>query len=125
MKILKSRWFNKWAKNARIKDISLCKAIDNISLSSVVDLGGGLFKVRVPRSDSGKSGGFRSILIYKKDNLALFVLGFAKNEKDNINSSDLADLKKQAKHILNFSNKQIGDLIQNGTLLEVKNSYEK
>ncbi len=124
MNVLKSKWFNKWARKARISDRILVAAVDAIDESSVVDLGSGLCKLRLARQHQGKSGGFRTIVIYRKGNLALFVLGFAKNERDNIGASDLTDLKKQAKHILQFSRKQIEQLIKKGTFVEVEVNNE-
>jgi hypothetical protein len=42
-----------------------------------VDLGGGLYKVRIAK-DKGKSGGYRTIIIHKKDFRSLLVYGFEK-----------------------------------------------
>lgn len=125
MNVLKSKWFSKWARKSRIADAYLISAIDNIEDSSAVDLGSGLYKLRIPRGNQGKSGGFRTILIYKKDNLALYILGFAKSEKDNISNADLADLKKQAKHILLFRKEQIDVLVGKGVFIRVEISNEK
>jgi hypothetical protein len=125
MNILKSKWFNKWSKKSKISDESLMSAIENFNLSSVVDLGAGLYKVRISRPNQGKSGGFRTLIIYSKDDLALFMLGFAKNEKNNICATDLIDLKKQTKYILSFSKEQVDSLIDNGTFVKVETKDEK
>ena len=120
MNVLKSKWFTKWAKKAKVYDNLLLHAIDNIEHASSVSLGAGLYKIRVQRNGGGKSGGFRTFVIYRKDQLAVFVLGFAKNETSNISTSDLTDLKKQAKHILGFSKKQVGALVTQGTFIKVE-----
>jgi Uncharacterized protein conserved in bacteria len=125
MNVLKSKWFNKWSKKYKITDDSLMSAIDNFDRSSVVDLGSGLYKIRIPRLKQGKSSGFRTLVIFSKDDLALFVLGFAKNEKDNINTTDLNDLRKQAKYILSFSKEQVEKLVDNGTFIKVETKDEK
>ncbi len=125
MNVLKSKWFNKWSKKYKITDDSLMSAIDNFDRSSVVDLGSGLYKIRIPRLKQGKSGGFRTLVIFSKDDLALFMLGFAKNEKDNINTTDLNDLRKQAKYILSFSKEQVEKLVDNGTFIKVETKDEK
>ncbi len=100
-------------------------AIDNFDSSSVVDLGAGLYKTRIPRPKQGKSAGFRALIIFSKDDLVLFMLGFAKNEKDNISVADLNDLKQQAKHILSFSKEQVKQLVDNGTFIKVEINDEK
>jgi len=125
MNVLKSKWFDKWAKKSRIADDSLMYAIDNLDLASAVDLGAGLYKLRISRPGQGKSGGFRTLIIYSKDDLALFMLGFAKNEKDNISAADLTDLKKLAKYILSFSKEQVNNLLDIGTLIKVEKKHEK
>ncbi|MFN3958298.1 MAG: type II toxin-antitoxin system RelE/ParE family toxin [Parvularculaceae bacterium] len=54
---------------------------------SGVPLGGGLWKVRVARQ--GKSGGYRTLHFYRRDDMPLFLLSvFAKNEKANISAAE-------------------------------------
>ena len=84
-------------------------------------MGRGLYKVRVARSHQGKSSGYRTLVIYKKKDLALFVYGFAKNEKDNISPTELSFFRKQAKHILSFNRSQIVQAIACGEFVELEN----
>jgi hypothetical protein len=44
----------------------------------------------------GKSGGFRTLIVFRAGTRAIFVHGFAKNEKDNIEEDELVALKKLA-----------------------------
>ena len=48
------------------------------------DYGGGGIKQRIGRLNEGKSGGYRTIIIYRRGDKAFFVYGFAKNQFDNI-----------------------------------------
>jgi hypothetical protein len=48
------------------------------------DLGGGLIKQRIARAGKGRSGGYRTIIAYRRAGRAVFLLGFAKSERDNI-----------------------------------------
>lgn len=67
MKKLSTKWFKKWSAKIGLSDQELIVAIDDLMLGlSVADLGGDLFKVRVKRKHSGKSGGFRTIIVYQK-----------------------------------------------------------
>ena len=125
MDVLKSKWFNKWSKKYKITDDNLISAVDNFDRSNVVDLGAGLYKIRIPRLKQGKSSGFRTLIIFSKNNFALFILGFTKNEKDNINIADLNDLKQQAKYVLSFSREQIEKLVNKGTFIKVEANYGK
>ena len=120
-----SKWFSKWVKKSKISNKSLLSAIENFETGNIVDLGGGLYKIRVSRPNQGKSGGYRTLVIYKKEDLALFVYGFAKNEKDNISATELSFFKKQAKHILNFNKDQINQAMACGEFIKLENENEK
>jgi hypothetical protein len=58
------------------------------------DLGGGVIKQRVAREGEGKSGGFRTMILFKTGTRAFFVHGFAKNKMDNISDNDLVLLRR-------------------------------
>ncbi len=66
-------------------------------------LGGGLVKLRLARRGAGKSGGFRTVLAYRRDDRAFFIHFFAKNVAENISDSDLDDLKDYGKILLEMS----------------------
>lgn len=83
------------------------------------DLGGGLIKQRIARSGQGKSGGFRSIIIFKAGDKAFFVYGFAKNQKTNINEKELKALKKLSIELLSYSEEDLLKAIQHGVFKEV------
>jgi hypothetical protein len=84
------------------------------------DLGGGVIKQRIARPGQGKSGGFRTLIVFKAGTRAFFVHGFAKNEKDNIGRNELAALRKLAAELLAYDDKAISRAIASGVLLEVK-----
>jgi hypothetical protein len=66
-----------------------------------ISLGGGLRKVRVPRADGVKSGGYRTIHVFGGTHMPLFLLTvFAKNEKDNLSRAEQADLIETSKRII-------------------------
>ena len=48
MKKLKTKWFSKWSRKQKISDAKLLRAIEDMENDLLsVNLGGGLFKVRV------------------------------------------------------------------------------
>lgn len=47
------------------------------------DYGGGVIKQRIARPHEGKSGGYRTIILYRQHAKAFFVYGFSKNERDS------------------------------------------
>jgi hypothetical protein len=83
------------------------------------DLGGGLIKQRVARPGQGKSGGFRTVIAYRHGDLAVFLLGFAKNERANIDEDELEVLIGQSRAFLRLSADQIETAITGGELTEV------
>ncbi|MGI0483466.1 type II toxin-antitoxin system RelE/ParE family toxin [Geminocystis sp. CENA526] len=120
MRIFKNKSFDRFTRKEGIKDEDLWEAVEraNIGLISA-DLGAGLIKQRIARSGRGKSGGFRSIIIFKADDRAFFVYGFAKNQKANINEKELKALKKLSIQLLSYSEQDLLKAIQNGVFKEV------
>ena len=120
MRILRNKPFTRFLKKAGLDDAALCKAVDAAERGLIdADLGGGVIKQRVARPGGGKSGGARALILYKKGERAYFVHGFAKNDRDNIDSSELAALKKLASEMLAYDDKAIAQAVEFGTLTEV------
>lgn len=95
MRIFKNKSFDRFGRSEGIKDEDLWEAVERANMGLIsADLGSGLIKQRIARSGQGKSGGFRSIIIFKAGDKAFFVYGFAKNQKTNINEKELKALKK-------------------------------
>jgi hypothetical protein len=86
----------------------LSKAIEEISSGNFeANLGGHIVKKRIRFEGKGKSGSGRTILCYKQNDRAIFIHGFAKNEKDNLSPKELVAFKEVAKILLNLSEKEI------------------
>lgn len=84
------------------------------------NLGGNVIKQRIARAGQGRSSGYRTIIIFRKEDKAFFVYGFAKNAQDNISKGELKAFKRAAKELLALSDEQIGLLLANKALIEVK-----
>jgi len=121
MKRLCTKWFKKWAKKVKLSNLHLIEAIDNLEKGlSVADLGSNLFKIRVKRVGQGKSSGFRTIIAYKKDDKAIFIYGFGKNEKSNIDKAELHYFKKLGADMLCIDARQIEDLRKKQVLFDLE-----
>lgn len=126
MRIFKNAWFERFARKQRIADAALLEAVQRAERGQIdADLGGGVVKQRVARPGQGKSGGFRTIILYRQDHRAFFVFGFAKNERDNIDSEQEALFKKMAKDVLALTDGQIAELIERGRFSEVGGDDEE
>lgn len=87
--------------------------------------GGGVIKQRLARPGQGKSGGFRTIVLYRTSERAFFVYGFAKSDRADIDADEEAMFKKAATHVLGLSDAQLAELIAKGQFLEVKRNGEE
>jgi hypothetical protein len=107
VKRLSTKWFNKWSSKVNLSRQDLLETIENLEPGlSAADLGGNLFKVRVRRKHSGKRSGFRTIIVYKSKDKAIFIYGFGKNEKDSLDKSELHNLKKLGSDLLSLNEQQ-------------------
>jgi hypothetical protein len=122
VRIFKNKWFTKFARKEGITDAMLCAAIHRAE-QGVWDAsyGGGVIKQRIARQNEGKSGGYRSIILFRSADKAFFVYGFAKNDQANISTSDESDFKELAKYYLNASHEQLEWWLKNKKWIEVEN----
>ncbi len=125
MRIFKNTWFHRFARREKITDKSLQEAVDRADKGLVdADLGSGVIKQRIARPGKGKSGGYRTIIIFKQGARAFFVYGYAKSDRDNITKDEEEVFKKAAKELLSLSDTQIAQLIANEALTEVNDGNE-
>jgi hypothetical protein len=120
VRTFRNKSFTRFAKKADLDDATLRKAVDDAERGLIdANLGGGVIKQRVARPGKGKSGGFRTVILYKAHALAFFVHGFAKKDQDNIENDELAALKLLASQMLSYDDQAIAKAVESGTLIEV------
>jgi len=121
MKKLMTKHFSKWAAKQKIPKRELTNTLAELAVGNFeANLGGNLYKKRIHFEGHGKSGSGRTILCYKKDDRAIFVHGFAKNEKSNLSKKELIAFKELSKILLSLSPKEIEIAIKNKDLIEVR-----
>jgi len=126
VQIYKVKVFARFQRREGIADVALAKAVRAAESGLVdADLGGGLIKQRVARPGQGKSGGYRAVIVYRRGDLAVFLLGFAKNERGNVDDDELEDLKGQARVFLRLSMDQIEAAVAADELKEVSYGDEE
>lgn len=89
------------------------------------DLGGGLVKKRVARPGKGKRSGFRTLVATNKGNRWIFVYGFPKNERSNIDRDEEAALKKLAEYLLSLVPEDMKTAVNAKELVEVHCNAEE
>jgi hypothetical protein len=120
VRIYKTKWFRRFARREAIADTSLCDAVARAVRGKVdADLGGGVVKQRVARPGQGRSGGYRTLIVYRAKDRAVFVFGFAKSEREDLEPDELEDLKVTAKLLLAYSAEQLEAAVVNDELWEV------
>lgn len=118
---MKNAWFVRFARKERLSDAVLCDAVARAEKGLIdADLGGGVIKQRVARPGAGKSGGYRTLILYRSGARAVFAFGFAKSGMENIGDKDEIRLKAAAELTLGFSDLEITRLVEAGKLVEVK-----
>lgn len=121
MRIFKNKAFFQWAKHEKLKDAALIKAVEEMEDGLwEASLGGGVYKKRIPIPGQGKRSSLRTIIAYKINNVAIFVYGFAKNNKANISAKEQKALKLLAKLYLGYNEKELEKAIKIGEFIEVK-----
>src|SRR5437868_6069467 len=101
MRLFKTKPFARFAAKEGIRDAVLRDAIRRAEAGLIdADLGGGVIKQRLARQGQGKSGGFRSIILFRRGAAVFFVYGFAKNDRDNIDRQELKAFRLLATEML-------------------------
>ncbi len=124
-RIYKNRWFAKYASREGISDAALMSAVEQANSGLVdADLGGGLIKQRVARDGGGKSGGYRTLVFFRHEEMAVFAFGFAKSSKANLNAVELRVYKLAAKIVLALTQAQLDTEVDEGRLFEVNDDAQ-
>jgi hypothetical protein len=85
----------------KLPDDALCKAVMEMAHGLIdADLGGFLYKKRLPRPGGGKSGGYRTVLSARIGERYVFLHGFAKKDKANITQDEKKALQFAGKVFL-------------------------
>lgn len=72
------------------------------------------------RAGKGKSGAYRTLILFRHSDRAIFAFGFAKAKQANITKADLALLREAATEAQEWSDEELDSLVAAGTLVEIK-----
>ena len=126
MRIFANRWFARFADKQNIGDDDLREAVSRAERGLIdADLGGGVIKQRIARKGQGKSGGFRSVVLFRQGERAFFVYAFAKSDRNNIDQSELSTYKTAAAVYLNYTDDELALFLKQGTLMEISHEIQK
>ena len=78
---------------------------------------GGVIKQRIARQ--GRSGGYRSILLFRRGECCFFVDGFVKSGRNNIRRDELTAFRLLVNEMLGMGEAGLRAALSNGTIMEV------
>lgn len=119
-RIFKTKWFQRFARNQGIEDAALVEAVARAEKGQIdANLGGGVIKQRIARPGEGRSGGYRTIVLFRPGDRAVFMYGFAKSARANVRADEVKQFKEAAQHIFALTEAQLQELVRRGDFAEV------
>lgn len=125
MRIFATRYFSRFAKHEGLSDEKIVDAIDEL-VNGLHDgnLGGNVYKKRVPLAGRGKRAGARTIVAIKiatnVSSNAFLLYGYPKNKRDTITHEEESAFKKLAEQYFGMTAAAINRLLKQGELIEVQ-----
>lgn len=111
--------FARQARKHRLSEDELCKAVARAEKGlNDGQIGKFLIKQRI-----GLSGSFRTIIVYRQGDMAVFVHMFPKNAQANLTPNEEITYRGAAKEIADLGDEHIKALIDAGEWIEI--DYEK
>lgn len=126
MRVLKTSDFSSWATDEGIDDVALAAIVKEMEGGLTGDsLGSSVYKKRMQVQGRGKRRGARTIIAYRARKIAIFMVGFSKNERASISARELEALRRLAKELLGYSDRGWERAVDKGALIEVRYDGEK
>lgn len=118
VRAFKTSWFAKAARKAHITDDELCSAILQVAIGQADDLGGGVYKKRLRKSQ------YRSIILAKVGTFWVYEYLFAKQDRANIDDAELVEFRKLVKAYGTLTPKLVNRLLQDQDWMEICNGNQ-
>jgi hypothetical protein len=126
VKIFVVKSFERFIRKAGISDPELRKVVQSLEGGQIdAALGKHLFKQRIARRGGGKSGGYRTILMFRSRRRAVFLYGFEKNAKATLSPLELTTYQKLAIIFDNASDTQLALWCKAGDATEIEYESNK
>ena len=120
MHVYLTKWMARFVRHEKIAHADLLEAIARAERGLIdADLGGCLIKQRVARKGKGRSGGYRTLIAYRRGDRAVFVFGFAKSRQENMVADDLQSVRQVANHFRALTTEEMQRACEEGEAEEV------
>ena len=116
-----TKTFARWMRKSQVTDLDILGATKEM-VQGLIDanLGGYLVKKRVALQGRGKSAGARTIVATKFEQRWIFLFGFEKNERSNIDANELKVLQELAASLLDLDQQAIASAVSAGQLFQLQ-----
>ena len=116
-----TKTFARWMRKSQVTDLDILCATEEM-VQGLIDanLGGHLVKKRVALRGRGKSAGARTIVATKFEQRWIFLFGFEKNERSNIDANELKVLQELAASLLDLDPQAIASAVSAGQLFQLQ-----
>lgn len=120
LQVLATKSFARWMRRNKVTDHDLIAATEQMA-DGLIDahLGGHVVKKRVELQGRGKSSGARTIVATQFGPRWIYLFGFEKNERSNIDGRELKALEELAKSYLELNAAETKSAIDEGKLIDL------
>ncbi|MCY4094764.1 MAG: type II toxin-antitoxin system RelE/ParE family toxin [Gammaproteobacteria bacterium] len=126
LQTFKTKAFARFANREGLDELDLLEVVERAATGVIdADLGGGVIKQRVPRKGGGRSSGYRAIILYRKNDLAIFVYGYAKSDRSTVRPDELASFRLLADTYFGLDESSIAAAQSAGAIIEVSKNGEE
>lgn len=120
-RVFRTKTFSRWLCRAGLSDDALLIAAKEMAQGLIdADLGGDLYKKRIGLRCRGKRSGARTIVASRRADRWIFLFGFEKSERSNIDRDELESLQEFAKTLLNLDDHAFNASLLAGELTEIQ-----
>lgn len=120
LQVLATKSFSRWMRKNKIAHQELIRAAAEMSQGLIdADLGGHVVKKRVAVGGRGRRSGARTIVATNFGNKWIYIFGFEKNERSNIDISELKALQEIAKTLVELNIDKTSAAILHGELIDL------
>jgi hypothetical protein len=120
LRVFLTKKFGRFQRKEKIADDALSEAVARAERGLVdANLGRFLIKQRIGRRGEGRSGGYRTVVVFRSGDRAVFLFGFAKNERDNISETDETALADYGALLLSLNTAALRTMLDTGELMEI------
>ena len=121
MQTFKTKRFARFAGREELEDAAVCEAVRRAGEGQAdAGLGGVIIKQRVARKGGGRSGGFRTIVLFRRGESAFFVHGFAESDREDLRRKELSGLRSQAETYLALDDAGLEVAQATGAIIKVE-----